>query len=104
MHGMNLKNRKQGFIFSRHFELNLLDFSDLDLVFGLCLLNYPDSFSRRKWVPVITAWRVVRLRTEERPPILMLAANVLSKQSRIADEGWSSCLGVGRGAKKNSSS
>ena len=27
-----------------------------------------------------------------------VAANKLNKQSRIADEGWSSSLGVGRGA------
>jgi hypothetical protein len=51
-----------------------------------------------KWVPVTTAWRVLRLRMEERPPIWRVAANVLNKQSRTADKGWSSSLGVGRGA------
>ena len=35
---------------------------------------------------------------EERPPIWRVAANVLNKQSRTAEEGWSSSLGVGRGA------
>jgi hypothetical protein len=50
-----------------------------------------------KWVPVTTAWRVLRLPTEERPPIWRVAANIL-KQSRTADKGWSSSLGVGRGA------
>jgi hypothetical protein len=28
-----------------------------------------------------------------------VAANTLNKQSRTADKGWSSSLGVGRGAK-----
>jgi len=55
-----------------------------------------------KWVPVTTAWRVLRLRTEERPPIWRVAANKLNKQSRTADEGWSSSLGVGRGANNAS--
>ena len=32
---------------------------------------------------------------EERPPIRRVAANKLNKQSRTADEGWSSSLGVG---------
>ena len=31
-----------------------------------------------------------------------VAANKLNKQSRIADEGWSSRLGVGRGANNPS--
>ena len=49
------------------------------------------------WVPVTTAWTVLRLRMEERPPICKVAANKLNKQSRTADNGWSSSLGVGRG-------
>jgi hypothetical protein len=53
---------------------------------------------RVKWVPVTTAWRVLRLRMEERPPIWRVAANKLNKQSRTDDEGWSSSLGVGRDA------
>ena len=35
---------------------------------------------------------------EERPPIRRVAENKLNKQSWTADEGWSSSLGVGRGA------
>jgi hypothetical protein len=31
-----------------------------------------------------------------------VAANILNKQSRTADKGWSSSLGVGRGAKNSS--
>ena len=46
------------------------------------------------WVPVTTAWRVLRLRMEERPAIWRVAANILNKQSRTADKGWSSNLGV----------
>jgi hypothetical protein len=33
-----------------------------------------------KWVPVTTAWRVLRLRMEEQPPIWRTAANILNKQ------------------------
>jgi len=47
-----------------------------------------------KWVPVNTAWRVLSLRMMERPPIWRVAANILNKQSRTADNGWSSSLGV----------
>jgi hypothetical protein len=42
------------------------------------------------------------LRMEERPPIWRVAANILNKQSRTADEGWSSNLGVGRDANNSS--
>ena len=55
-----------------------------------------------KWVPVTTAWRVLRLRMEERPPIWIVASNKLNKQSRTEDEGWSSSLGLGRGANNAS--
>jgi len=48
-----------------------------------------------KWVPVTKAWRVLRLRAEEQPPIWRVAANILNKQSRTADKGWSSSLGGG---------
>jgi len=47
------------------------------------------------WVPVTTAWRVLRLSMEERPPIRRVGANVLNKQSRTADKGWSYSLGLG---------
>ena len=52
---------------------------------------------KKKWVPVTTACRVLRLRMEKRPPIWRLAANILNKQSRTADKGWSSSLEIGRG-------
>ena len=53
------------------------------------------------WVPVTTAWRVLRLRMEDRPPIRRVAVNKLNKQPWTA-EGWSSSLGVGRGANNPS--
>ena len=45
---------------------------------------------------------ILRLRMEERPPIWRIAANKLNKQSRTADKGWSSSLGVGRDANNSS--
>ena len=56
---------------------------------------------RDKWVPVTTAWRVLRFRMEKRPPIWGVAANILNKQSLTADKVWSSSLGVGRGDKSS---
>jgi len=55
-----------------------------------------------RWVPVATAWRVLRLRMHERPPTFRVAANILNKRSRTADKGCSSSLGVGRGANNSS--
>ena len=72
-----------------------------------CLLSsrlsipYPLT-PRDKWVPVTTAWRALRLRMEERPPIWRVATNKLNKQSRTADEGGSSSLGIWRGANNSS--
>jgi hypothetical protein len=54
------------------------------------------------WVPVTMAWRVLRLRREEWPPIWRVAVNKLNKQLQTADEGWSSSLGFGRGANNPS--
>jgi hypothetical protein len=61
-----------------------------------------DGYDPWMWVPVTTAWRVLRLRMEERPPIWRVAVNNLNKQPWTADEGWSSSLGVGRGANNPS--
>ena len=47
------------------------------------------------WVPVTTAWRILRLRTEERPTIWRVAVNKLNKQPRTADEGSPSAWGLG---------
>jgi hypothetical protein len=54
------------------------------------------------WVPVTTAWRILRLRVEERPPMWRVAVNKLNKQPRTADEVWSFSLGVERGANNPS--
>jgi hypothetical protein len=40
--------------------------------------------------------------TEDGLQIWRVAANILNKQSRTADSGWSSSLGVGRGANNPS--
>jgi hypothetical protein len=55
-----------------------------------------------EWVPVTTAWRVLRLRMEERPPIWRVAANILHKLLRTADKAWSTSLGFGRGVNNSS--
>ena len=48
-----------------------------------------------KWAPVTTAWRVLRLRMEERPPIWRVAANISNKQLRTADKGSIPASGLG---------
>ena len=47
------------------------------------------------WVPLTTAWRVLRLWMEERPPIWRVAANKLNKQSRTAEKGDPPDWGLG---------
>jgi len=41
---------------------------------------------------------------EKQLPVWSVAANILNKQSRTADTGWFSSLGVGRGANNSSTS
>ena len=53
-------------------------------------------------VPLTMAWRVLRFRMLQRPPIWTVAANISNKQSRTANTGWSSSLGVGRGRNNSS--
>ena len=61
------------------------------------LLDHPNNTGGGvhiiKWVPVTTAWRVLRLQIEEWLPVWRIAANILNKQSRIAEKGWPSNLG-----------
>jgi len=57
------------------------------------------QYSQDKWVPVTTAWHVLRLWMEKWPPIWKVGVNILNKQSRTADKEWYSSLGVGWGAK-----
>ena len=54
------------------------------------------------WVPVTTSWRVLGMQMEEWPLIWRVAVNKWNKQSRTADKGWSSSLGVGQGANNSS--
>ena len=54
-------------------------------------------------LPVTAAWRVLRLRVEERPLLWRVAANILNRLSRTADKEWSFNFGVGRGANISSS-
>jgi hypothetical protein len=58
-----------------------------------------NSSNRYKWVLVTMAWRVLRLRLEEQPPVWMVAVNILNMQSQRADKGWSSSLGLGKRLK-----
>ena len=54
-----------------------------------------------KWVPVITAWRVHRLRKEEQPAVWRVAVNILNNESRTTDKVWFSIFCVGRGANNS---
>jgi len=56
------------------------------------------------WVPVTTAWHVLRLQMEEWPPIWRVAVNIFNKQLQTADKGvWeSSRLGVVGGTNNSS--
>jgi len=63
---------------------------------GKCAYNvWLFSTISYKWVPVTTAWHVLRLQMEEWPPIWRAAANILNKESWTADKGWSSSWGLG---------
>ena len=62
------------------------------------LEDFVEEGDRDMWVRVATAWRVFRLRVEERPAVWRVAANILNMQARSADNGWSSSLGFGRDA------
>jgi len=54
------------------------------------------------WVSVTTAWRALRFRMTDRPPIWRVAANIFNTQSWKDDKEWSSSLVVGQGAKHSS--
>jgi len=47
------------------------------------------------WVPLTTAWRILKLWIEERPPICRVAANILNKHPRTVNKGLSSNFVVG---------
>jgi len=48
-----------------------------------------------KWVPVTTAWRVHRLRMQERPLMWRVAANILNEHSRTGDKDGPQAWGLG---------
>jgi hypothetical protein len=54
------------------------------------------------YILITRARRVLRFRLVERPPARRVIANILKKQSWTAEKGWSSSLGVGRGANNSS--
>ena len=56
-------------------------------VLSLSMLLNVIPVDHTKWVPVTTTWPVLRL-----PPIWSVAANILNKQSRTAEKGWSTSL------------
>jgi hypothetical protein len=62
---------------------------------GVGVYIYYSSVPRDKWSLVTTAWRVFRLRMEERPPIWRVAANIFNKQSRTAEMGGPPAWGLG---------
>ena len=70
---------------------NAWDSSEMHIKYSMV----DESGSHDKWVPVTTAWCILRLQMGEWPPIWRVAANILNKQSRTADKGWQSSLGVG---------
>jgi hypothetical protein len=45
-----------------------------------CVITSGNKNIRGKWVSVTTAWRVLSLRMEERPPVWKVALNILNKQ------------------------
>jgi hypothetical protein len=57
--------------------------------------------SRDKWVPVTKAWRFLRLRMKDRPPIWKVAVIISNNESRIANKGWFSSLEVERYAENS---
>jgi len=52
--------------------------------------------------PVTRVRRVLRSRMEERPPMWRVAANILNKQSRTADNVCTANLAAGRGSNNSS--
>ena len=72
----------------------------LDLSFDRLLMMIMNPCD--KLVPVTKTRCVLSFRMEERHLMWKVAANILNKQSQIADEGWSSSSGVVQGANNSS--
>ena len=74
-------------------------YASLRLIHATCPANpIIFDFINRRVLDDTKAWRVFRLRMEERPPLWRIAANILKKQSQTTDKGWPSSLGIVRGA------
>ena len=87
---INCLQRELSFINGTHclFCISLDNFGHIRDIFQLY-----DVGITIKWVAVTTAWRIHRLRMEERPPVWKVAANILNNQSWKAEKRWSSSLG-----------
>jgi len=57
-------------------------------------LQHPGIF-HDKLVPITTAWRVLRLRMEERPPVWRVAVNILNKHCVQPTRSGTPALGLG---------
>jgi len=72
------------------------------LVLTKLQIYYCSKYFQMSFVYSVTTRRILRLPTEEYThsyhPIWMVAVNMLNKQSRTADKGWSPSFGVGQGA------
>jgi len=68
-------------------------------IFSAVIISFMVYLVRDNGSLVTTAWRVLRFRMRDRPPIWRVAANIFNKHSLTADKGWSSSLVFGRGAK-----
>jgi hypothetical protein len=81
---------------NRHVNLTRPDLARSNGFFGYVRTAVINS----EWLSVTTAWRVLRLRIEGRPPDMEDRCEY--KQSRTAGKEWSSSLGAGRGANSPS--
>jgi hypothetical protein len=71
------------------------------MVIMLTFCDHMENLSQNKWAPVTAASRDLRLRGEERSPPWRVAVSILNMQSRTTGKGWSSSLGLERGAKNS---
>jgi hypothetical protein len=61
-------------------------------MFIMFIINYKLQFISfcycKAWIPVTTAWRVLRLQLEEQPPVWRVAVNKLNKPTRGGPPSW----------------
>jgi hypothetical protein len=91
------------FLGDRLFSILIISGGFFCMLLWCCIILYLNmTLSRNKWIPVTTAWSVLRLPDGGTASNMEVAANIFNKQSRTADKGWSSSLAVGRGANNSS--